>query len=74
LIDCYLVPYFGRRKYDSITRLDIEKFRAEMVVGIPDSVQRARDEKLHELKLTDPTQSFGRSIRAHVQPTNVLGY
>lgn len=72
-LDCYLVPYFGPRKYDSITRLDIEKFRAEMVVGVPESVQRARDEKLCELKLSDPDAKLGRSIRVHVQPTNASG-
>jgi integrase len=68
-LDCYLVPYFGPRKYDSITRLDIEKFRAEMVVGVPDSVQRARDEKLHELKLTDPNAKL-RALDPGPRTTN----
>jgi integrase len=68
-LDCYLVPYFGPRKYESITRLDIEKFRAEMVVGIPERVQRARDEKLRELKAKDPNATL-RALDPGPRTTN----
>jgi hypothetical protein len=36
LIDCYLLPYFGEnRALESITRLAVEQFRAEMASGAP---------------------------------------
>lgn len=30
MLDCYLIPYFGHRKYESISRLDVEQFHADM--------------------------------------------
>jgi len=42
MLDCYLVPYFGHRKYESISRLDIEQFRADMQQSVPEPVRQAR--------------------------------
>jgi hypothetical protein len=40
MLDCYLFPYFGPRKYETISRLDIEQFRADLQEGVPESVLR----------------------------------
>jgi integrase len=53
-LDCYVLPYFGTRKIESVTRLDVEAFRAAMQKGVPDVVRRARDAKLKELQAVDP--------------------
>jgi hypothetical protein len=55
MLDCYLIPYFGPRKYESISRLDVEQFRADMQGGVPESVQQVRELKLRELQEKDPT-------------------
>ncbi|MFC4313120.1 hypothetical protein ACFPN2_28840 [Steroidobacter flavus] len=55
MLDCYLLPYFGPRKSESISRLSVEEFRADMQKGVPESVQLARDNKLRELQKDDPT-------------------
>ena len=54
MLDCYLIPYFGHRKIESIGRYDIEKFRAEMATGAPKVVREAREAKLQALKSEDP--------------------
>ena len=43
LIDCYLRPYFGPRKVETITRFHVEAFRNEMAAGLPATVRRARE-------------------------------
>jgi integrase len=55
MLDCYLLPYFGPRKYESVSRLDVEQFRADLQAGVPQSIQHARDLKLRELQKEDPT-------------------
>jgi hypothetical protein len=40
MLDCYLFPYFGPRKYETISRLDIEQCRADLQEGVPESVLR----------------------------------
>lgn len=54
MLDCYLFPYFGPSKYETISRLDIEQFRADLQEGVPESVQHAREMKLRELREKDP--------------------
>ena len=54
MLDCYLIPYFGHRKYETISRLDVEQFRADMQEGVPENVQSAREEKLRQLRAKDP--------------------
>jgi hypothetical protein len=41
LVVCYLIPYFGDRKLRLIQVTDIERFRAELSQGIPDSIREA---------------------------------
>ena len=41
LVACYLIPYFGNRKLRLIHVTDIERFRAELSQGIPDSIKEA---------------------------------
>jgi integrase len=41
LLVCYLLPYFGDRKLRLIQVTDIERFRAELSQGIPDSIRQA---------------------------------
>jgi integrase len=41
LLVCYLIPYFGDRKLRLIQVTDIERFRAELSQGIPDSIREA---------------------------------
>jgi integrase len=54
MLDCYLRPYFARKKVEAITRLDIEGFRAAMAEGLPEPIRIARDEKLRALQADDP--------------------
>jgi integrase len=67
-LDCYLLPYFGSRKVTSISRLDIETFRAEMAKGVPASIKAARDALIREF------ESQGRkppkSLKPGVRTTN----
>jgi integrase len=56
MLDCYLVPYFGPRKIETIGRLDIERFRADMSgETLPATIVAARDAKRLELQSTDPS-------------------
>ncbi|MGH3574401.1 MAG: hypothetical protein ACRDUW_21680, partial [Pseudonocardiaceae bacterium] len=41
LVACYLIPYFGDRKLRLIQVTDIERFRAELGQGLPDSIKEA---------------------------------
>jgi integrase len=41
LVACYLVPYFGERKLRLIQVTDIERFRAELGQGLPESIKQA---------------------------------
>jgi integrase len=41
LVACYLVPYFGARKLRLIQVTDIERFRAELGQGLPESIKQA---------------------------------
>lgn len=45
MIECYLLPYFGPRKIENISRLDIERFRAEIVEATPNVIARAHEAK-----------------------------
>lgn len=55
LIDCYLVPYFGARRVDTIASLHVERFRAEMAKGLPEAVSVARTERVAAMRLENPT-------------------
>jgi integrase len=50
LITCYLIPYFGPRKIRSIHVTDIERFRAELREGQPDSIKQAFAERQLQAK------------------------
>ena len=50
LITCYLIPYFGPRKIRSIHVTDIERFRAELREGQPDSIKQAFVERQLQAK------------------------
>lgn len=54
LIDCYLVPYFGARRIDTVSSLHVERFRAEMAKGLPEAVRRVRAEREAAMKAADP--------------------
>lgn len=54
MLDCYLRPYFGDRKVETITRLDIERFRADMLEGTPEPVRKAREAQLAQLQVERP--------------------
>lgn len=41
LIDLYLRPYFGNRRIHHISAADIERFRSELMTGLPPSVASA---------------------------------
>jgi integrase len=53
LINCYLAPYFGSRKVETLTRFQVEQFRNEMAAGTPAAVAKAREEQLEKQKTTD---------------------
>ena len=53
MLDCYLLPYFGPRPLQAISRFHLERFRSEMGEGVPDAVLRAREAKLREIKAVD---------------------
>jgi integrase len=69
LIDCYLRPYFGDRKVESITRLAVEEFRAEMAKGAPDSVRRVREAQAEAARALDPPERV-RPLRPGARTTN----
>jgi integrase len=50
LLVCYLLPYFGDRKLRLIQVTDIERFRAELSQGIPDSIRQASVARLLKAK------------------------
>jgi hypothetical protein len=50
LIDCYLVPYFGTRRIEAMTRFEVERFRNEMAKGAPAAVVKAREDRQAALK------------------------
>jgi hypothetical protein len=49
MLDSYLLPYFGARKIETMSRQDIERFRTEMTNGVPETVRLAREAKLKAL-------------------------
>jgi integrase len=53
LINCYLVPYFGARKVETLTRFQVEQFRNEMAAGAPAAVTKAREAQIESQKATD---------------------
>jgi integrase len=55
MLDCYLLPYFANRKVEGIRRLDIERFRAELSAGLPAPIRQARESKLRDLQVGDPS-------------------
>ena len=55
MLDCYLLPYFAGRKLESIRRLDVERFRAELSAGLPESIRRAREAKSLAMQQADPS-------------------
>jgi integrase len=57
---CYLLPYFGSRRAETMTRLDIEAFRAELAAGIPDVIRIAREKALEELRAENPKARMPR--------------
>ena len=46
LLDCYVLPYFGDWKIESVSRLDIEHFRAQMSEGVPEAIAPAREQRV----------------------------
>lgn len=69
LIECYLRPYFGPRKVETITRLDVEAFRSEMAKGAPLAVRCAREAREAELKAMDPRARL-RPLKPGSRTTN----
>ena len=55
MLDCYLLPYFADRKVETMTRLDVERFRDTMAAGVPDVVQLAREAREKALRERDPS-------------------
>jgi len=70
-IDAYLVPYFAGRKIDSITPYDIERFRAELLAGLPDVVRIAREQRDAALRESDP-DAVVRALRPGPRTINKL--
>lgn len=55
MLDCYLLPHFADRKVETLTRLDVERFRDTMAAGVPDVVQLAREAREKALREQDPS-------------------
>lgn len=53
-LDCFLLPYFGARKAESLARLDLETFRSEMGEGLPEVCRLAREAKLKQMQAENP--------------------
>ncbi len=53
-LECFLLPYFGPRKAEGLTRLNLEAFRSELSEGLPEVCRVARAAKLTELQAEDP--------------------
>jgi integrase len=45
LIDCYLDPYFGKWKVQTISTADVERFRFELTQGLPAPIMKAFAER-----------------------------
>jgi integrase len=81
MIDCYLAPYFGARKVETLTRLDVERFRADMQAGTPEVVRLAREAHERRLQVDDP-QARLKPLKPGARTTNkclgllrsILGY
>jgi len=81
LIDCYLVPYFGSRRIETMTRFEIERFRNDMAKGTPAAVTKAREELAARLKAPGSSR-YVRSLTPGPRTTNkcltllvgILGY
>lgn len=81
MIGCYLHPYFATRRVESITRFDIERFRAEMLAGTPEVVRLAREAHEKRLQETDPKARL-KPLKPGARTTNkclgllvsILGY
>jgi integrase len=54
MLKCFVLPYFGTRKAESLTRLNIETFRSDMRDGLPEVCRLARDAERKELQAKDP--------------------
>jgi hypothetical protein len=54
MLECFVLPYFGMRKAESLTRLNIEQFRSDMSEGLPGACRLAREAKLKELQNEGP--------------------
>ncbi len=60
LVSCYLVPYFGARRIETMTRFEVERFRNDMAKGTPPSVAKAREDRIEELKAAGATVRLRR--------------
>lgn len=58
MLDSYVLPYFGSRKVETLHRLDIESFRADLAAGVPDSIVAARSAKLAAIRTERPEASL----------------
>jgi integrase len=81
LINCYLAPYFGVRRIETLTRFEVERFRNDMAKGAPPAVAKAREERIVALKAAGaPTRL--RALEPGPRTTNkcltllvgILGY
>lgn len=48
------MPYFGARRIDTITSLHVERFRAEMANGLPESMRQVRAERVTAMQAKNP--------------------
>ena len=60
LIECYLKPYFGPRRLTTVSVVDIEKYRAALVNGIPPAIEAAA---LARTRAAKPKLSAARAKR-----------
>jgi integrase len=54
MLECFLIPYFGVRRAETLTRLNVEAFRSDMKAGLPECCRLAREAKLKELQAENP--------------------
>ncbi len=67
LIECYLRPYFNSEKINSITAADIERYRCELMVGLPSPIAGALiDRKLKARP--NLSQARAKQFAARVKP------
>jgi Phage integrase, N-terminal SAM-like domain len=69
LVVCYLLPFFGDRKLRLIQVTDIERFRAELSQGIPDSIREAFVARLLKAK---PGLAQARARRNRTTDTRIF--